>query len=55
MKDGDMRHNTFMLWEVFRINKDDGFKLAVVELSPVHGDIVRWKLKQLVHVKGGHW
>lgn len=59
MKDTDMRHSTFKLWQFFRINKDDGFSLISAarecgNIDVVSG-IVSWKLKQLAHLKGGRW
>lgn len=55
MKDGDMRHSTFKLWQFFRINKDDSFSVASSERMPYMGALVSWKIKQLAHLKGGRW
>lgn len=55
MKDGDMHHSTFKLWQFFRINKDDSFSVASVDRKPYMGALVSWKIKQLAHLKGGRW
>lgn len=57
MKDTYMRHNTFKLWQFFRINKDNSFSLISAARECGNIDVVScivcWKLKQLAQARGG--